>query len=721
MSQRDILHVLHRGGRQTEVFISCVLITKKLDMKPTSPLVGILFYLASYSINFTYHMTNTVALSSNILRIRSIYQLSILTFAFVFVTIIAIFALSNNPQFENRNILPAAAASLPQPFTLNTPTFSCVNGAPQVDLSWTTSVNAVSYTISRLSPGGTGWPQIATGITPTSYSSTAFPAGTGTYQYQVRAVSARGGEKYSNVQSVAVTPCPSAASVSAISVAKVISPTPIVAPAPAPTILATTIATPTASVGGNLIQNSAFEIDSNTDGVPDQWSKGAWGTNNRVFSYPQSSSDGTRAVSITMSGYVSGDAKWTCNSVAVTPGVSYRFSDQYLSTAATQVVIEYTSSAGVNSYIKLASLASSASTWKTYSGTFTVPAGFTSLRIFHLIAGNGVLTIDNLSLVNATAAVTTTSVTPPPPAPVPTPTPTPSPVVVAPAPQPAPTTSITLSSTKPLWGAYVGWQEQNMADFESRVGKTADLRAVFVHWGNESQFPMYLAPYIRDKGKTMVIFWEATDYNVASTEQPRFNYDSIIRGDWDNYFRSFAAGAKTYNAPVILIPFSEMNGDWFSVSGTKNGNSPAKHNAAYQHVREFFRTTTNVKFGWAPNNGSVPDIAGNQMADYYPGDAYVDIVGVDGFNFGGAQWETFAQVFDKALLQLSTYKKPIYLFSFASQADTRKSAWITDAISVQIPKHPEIKGWIWFNEQKERNWLVWSDLNSLAAFKTAIQ
>ncbi len=689
-------------------------------------------------------MNNIAILPAEPHSLRNLYQASVLAFALILSTTFGAMLPQPDHRYAPRDILPAAASLAPQAFNQNTPAFSCVSGAPQVALSWTSSSGAASYTISRLSPGGTGWPQIATGITGTTLTSTAFPAGVGEYQYQIRAVSSKGGEKYSNIQSVTVTDCKNAPAPSVITptttTAPVIAPTPVptpttvatapstatvvTSPAPAPVMLATTAVIPTTTVSGNLIPNPSFEADTNTDGIPDQWIKGAWGTNSRVFSYPTTGSDGTRAASITMSGYVSGDAKWTFNSVAVTPGVSYRFTDQYLSTAATQVVIEYTSTSGANSYIKLGSLASSAGVWKTFTGTFTVPSGTASLRIFHLIAGNGVLTVDNFSLVNTNTTVTTTTTTPAPiPAPAPAPAPATIPVVTAPAPAPvpAPAPAPTTIATKALWGAYVGWQEQNLADFETRVGKTADMRAVFVHWGNESQFPMYLAPYVRDKGKTLVIFWEATDYNVASTEQPRFNYDSIIRGDWDNYFRSFAASAKTYNAPVILIPFSEMNGDWFSVSGTKNGNSAAKHNAAYRHVREFFRTTTNVQFGWAPNNGSVPDVAGNQIADYYPGDAYVDIVGVDGFNFGGTQWETFSQVFDKALLQLSTYKKPVYLFSFASQADTRKAAWIRDAISVQIPKHTEIKGWIWFNEQKERNWLVWSDQTALDAFKAAIK
>jgi endoglucanase len=183
--------------------------------------------------------------------------------------------------------------------------------------------------------------------------------------------------------------------------------------------------------------------------------------------------------------------------------------------------------------------------------------------------------------------------------------------------------------------------------------------------------------------------------------------------------KSFAAEAKAYGGPVILIPFSEMNGNWFPWSGTLNGNTPAKMIQSYRHIHDLFVGAPNVKFGFAPNNGSVPDTAANSIQSYYPGDAYVDYVGVDGFNFG-APWETFDQVFGKSLNILSVYNKPIYIFSMASADGPNKAAWITDAFTVQIPKYKNIAGFIWFNENKERDWRVNSDPNSLAAFKAIV-
>ena len=94
-------------------------------------------------------------------------------------------------------------------------------------------------------------------------------------------------------------------------------------------------------------------------------------------------------------------------------------------------------------------------------------------------------------------------------------------------------------------------------------------------------------------------------------------------------------------------------------------------------------------------------------------------MGVDGFNFGDP-WMTFDQIFKKPLTILSAYGKPIYVFSFASAEGSQKAAWITNALTTEMQKYPLIEGWSWFNQKKEKNWLLWSDDSSFAAFKNAI-
>jgi hypothetical protein len=59
------------------------------------------------------------------------------------------------------------------------------------------------------------------------------------------------------------------------------------------------------------------------------------------------------------------------------------------------------------------------------------------------------------------------------------------------------------------------------------------------------------------------------------------------------------------------------------------------------------------------------------------------------------------------------------IFSTSCAPGPQKAPWITD-FGAQIKKHPKIVGWIWFNENKEKDWRVWSDNNSLSAFKAIL-
>ncbi|MFA5828833.1 MAG: glycosyl hydrolase [Candidatus Shapirobacteria bacterium] len=281
----------------------------------------------------------------------------------------------------------------------------------------------------------------------------------------------------------------------------------------------------------------------------------------------------------------------------------------------------------------------------------------------------------------------------------------------------APTKTIYKSKLK--WGAYTGWQVEEVNNFESKVGKQMDFVATFVHWGNENELPLDLGNFTKSRGKTLVLFWEAMDYNKETTEDPKYNYDAILRGDWDKYIADFAKQTKNFGGEVILIPFEEMNGDWYPWSGTKNGNSAAKHIAAYRYVKKFFGGINNVKFGWAVNGESSPEVDGNRIMDFYPGNEAVDILGINGFNFDNP-WVSFARVFNDGLETLETLDKPIMIFSMACADGQEKANWIKEGLGKEIYKHPKVQGFIWFNENKEKDWRVWSDTNSLEAFKSIL-
>lgn len=257
------------------------------------------------------------------------------------------------------------------------------------------------------------------------------------------------------------------------------------------------------------------------------------------------------------------------------------------------------------------------------------------------------------------------------------------------------------------WGAYTSGSLEKL---EKKVRHPVDMQAVFVGWDTDAvaDVPTTFPTDLKGTGKTLVIFWE------SSVDRP---YDRLSAGDWDAPISEFARNARDYADPVVFIPFSEMNGDWETWAGTADGNSPEKFVAAWRHLRGLFAGAPNVLFGWDPNAASFPDREGNRIEDYYPGDDVVDLVGVDGFNFG-RPWQTFADVFDDALSRVSAYPKPLYVFSTASTEGPRKAEWIDEAFAAMRSRG--VAGFVWFNTNKERDWRIWSDRKALEAFRRGL-
>lgn len=178
------------------------------------------------------------------------------------------------------------------------------------------------------------------------------------------------------------------------------TPTPSLTPSPTITPTSTPTLIPTPTPSNNLITNPSMEVSSPDGKTPLNWFSDDWGTNTKSFSYPVTGFDGVKAARIDVTQYISGDAKWYFQDVPVTPGSNYAFSDTFQSSGLSEIYLRYHKTNGTHIYQYLTSLQPS-STWKTVSQTFTVPAGVSSVTIFHSLVSVGFLTVDNYSLKNA--------------------------------------------------------------------------------------------------------------------------------------------------------------------------------------------------------------------------------------------------------------------------------------------------------------------------------
>jgi len=273
----------------------------------------------------------------------------------------------------------------------------------------------------------------------------------------------------------------------------------------------------------------------------------------------------------------------------------------------------------------------------------------------------------------------------------------------------------------------------DLAGFETMTGHKADL-LLWYQSISESLDVATLGP-IAAGGRTIQLAWEPWNYGAADlVNQPAYQLRDITAGNWDTDIHRWARECKAFGYPIIFRPIGEMNGDWTSWSGRVNGNVPADYIPAWRHLHDIFvqEGATNVKWDWSPNvegDGSTVTPV-NTFNTYYPGDAYVDYVGMDGYNWGTLYktpewtsfWQSFTDIFQYSYDAFAARtSKPIMISETATtELGGSKAQWITDAFASLPARFPRIVSLTWFNYNKETDWRVNSTATSLAAFKTAV-
>lgn len=260
--------------------------------------------------------------------------------------------------------------------------------------------------------------------------------------------------------------------------------------------------------------------------------------------------------------------------------------------------------------------------------------------------------------------------------------------------------------------------------FDANAGRRPQVVQWYVQWEGSQPFPTQDASYVRSRGQTPMITWESWDWK-GTADQPAYADARIVAGAYDSYITEWARAAKAYGTTVYVRWGAEMNGNWNPWDPGVNGNTPAQYVAAWRHIHTLFAAAgaTNVKWAWTPiteYGGSTP------LASLYPGDAYVDLVGVDGYNWGTTQpwssWQSFSQVFNPTITTIRTLtKKPLWIFETASaEQGGDKAVWITDMFAT-LQRDTRISGFVWFNANKETDWRIESSPSAQQAFSAGMR
>jgi hypothetical protein len=305
---------------------------------------------------------------------------------------------------------------------------------------------------------------------------------------------------------------------------------------------------------------------------------------------------------------------------------------------------------------------------------------------------------------------------------------------------PAPT-----RTPQPLfWGATIGshltgtqapWDMSAVSKFEQDAGKSASAVQFFQPFANCNpgcsfyRFPGTPMESIRSHGSIPVLSWSSQSI-PSSLNEPDFQLSDVISGRYDTFIREFAEEARDWGHPFFLRFNWEMNGNWFPWAEGVNGNQAGEFAAAWRHVHDLFAAAgaTNATWVWCPFvEGGEP---AGRLASLYPGDAYVDWTGLDGYNWGTNPaapngWRSFDQLFAGsygAIASSVAPSKPLMLAEVgSSEIGGDKAAWIQDALSKVPADYPQVRALLWFDKYDDNmDWPIETSATATSAFAAGV-
>ena len=228
---------------------------------------------------------------------------------------------------------------------------------------------------------------------------------------------------------------------------------------------------------------------------------------------------------------------------------------------------------------------------------------------------------------------------------------------------------------------YSGWMESFQADFAAEAARHGALPLVQI---------------------------DPTNVSLAA----------IASGQYDNYLRSYADSVRSFGHKVVLGFGHEMNADWYSWGWT---HTHAKvFVAAWRHIVDVFRKqgADNVVWMWTVNVDPPHGDAIKSPARWWPGSAYVNWVGIDGY-YLKPSW-SFAPLFGptiKIVHSLSQLPVPI-LISEVGAPSADQPAKIADLFA-GIRAYG-LLGFVWFDANGAKDDFALTSPAAIVAFRRGV-
>ncbi len=221
-------------------------------------------------------------------------------------------------------------------------------------------------------------------------------------------------------------------------------------------------------------------------------------------------------------------------------------------------------------------------------------------------------------------------------------------------------------------------------DFAAVIGRKPDLVGYYVGW--RTPFDAAAAQTTWSYGALYYMAWEPYGTTVAD----------IAAGDSNRYISEFAQEVKAANVPIAISFGHEMNGNWYPWGSTDA--SPASFVAAWRLIHALFAGAgaTNVIWIWNPN---VISASPTPLQPYYPGNSYVDWIGLTGY-FPMTGVTTFTGLFGPTMTEIRQFTgKPFIIVETAVQSGPEEVTCARNLVR-GVAHRSDVLGLVWFEYDK---------------------
>jgi hypothetical protein len=293
-----------------------------------------------------------------------------------------------------------------------------------------------------------------------------------------------------------------------------------------------------------------------------------------------------------------------------------------------------------------------------------------------------------------------------------------------------------------LFGAYdneISESFQSIVELEDTLHTTFPIIHLYSAWGSKQnqKFPALQVNAIWDIGSIAMITWEPWLSDFNSEDFPQIDSDpqkrdkngllSIAKGDYDKYIDEWINEVKDYEKLIFVRLAHEMNDPYRYPWGPQN-NKPEEFISAWKYIVNRFQTAgaANVLWVWSPHP------AYGNFDIYYPGNDYVDWIGVGTLNYGTvaswSQWWMFDEILEKGYSELSKYDRPIIITEFGSLGvGGNRANWFENALLLLPAKYPAVKSVIFFHSSQDNtttykslSWYIKDDSASVKSIRKII-